>query len=125
METDRLFARATAERGAEGWASFFTEDAVMMPGGSFPVVGRPKILETMTPVFANPGYSLTWEPDSAEVADSGDLGFTVGQYVSTSRDGDGNPVVSKGKYVTIWKKQADGQWRAILDIGNENPAQEN
>jgi hypothetical protein len=28
------------------------------------------------------------------------------------------PVTEKGKYVTVYKKQADGTWKAIEDINN-------
>ncbi|MBI4420961.1 MAG: DUF4440 domain-containing protein, partial [Gemmatimonadetes bacterium] len=53
----------------------------------------------------------------ADVAASGDLGYTVGLFQSRRLDAAGKPVVGTGKYVTIWRKQADGSWKAMLDLG--------
>ena len=60
---------------------------------------------------------LTWEPDFADVAKSGDLGYTWGRYTYTSFDSTESP--SCGFYVTIWKKQLDGSWRFVFDAGNQ------
>ena len=57
----------------------------------------------------------------AEMAASGDLGYTFGNYVATSKDKDGKVVKHYGKYVTIWKKQADGSWKVAMDTGNSSP----
>jgi ketosteroid isomerase-like protein len=61
---------------------------------------------------------LTWQPTRADVSRSGDLGYTVGSFERKSSDPQGNPAVRRGKYVTIWKKQADGNWKVVVDIGN-------
>lgn len=66
--------------------------------------------------WGGPG-SLTWTPRLAEVAPSGDLGFTVG--VATSRTGERT---SHSKYLTIWKRQPGGAWRFVVDGGNAAPA---
>jgi ketosteroid isomerase-like protein len=65
--------------------------------------------------------SLHWAPLFADVAASGDLGYTVGSF-ELSRPGTqgGPPVVVTGRYVTIWKRQADGTWKFVLDGGNED-----
>ena len=61
--------------------------------------------------------SLTWEPDKEEMAASGDLGYTYGRYRYRGNGPDGRPVVHNGKYVTIWRKEQDGRWRIVVDIG--------
>lgn len=119
LKTDAAFDAATAQRGAEAWASFFADDAVMLPQGEGPVKGRADIREAMKGFFAREGASLRWTPDHAEVSRSGDLGYTYGTYVATVTGPDGTPVSSRGKYVTIWRRQAGGDWKAVLDMGNQ------
>lgn len=64
--------------------------------------------------------SLLWEPQRAEVAESGELGYTWGLYTLVYSGDDGEDVTEIGKYLNIWKKQADGMWRVAIDMGNPN-----
>ena len=66
--------------------------------------------------------SLTWTPVKAEMAASGDLGYTYGTFVFKANEKDGNPVTHYGKYTTVWKKQREGTWRVALDMGNIGPS---
>ncbi len=66
---------------------------------------------------------LSWEPTYAEVSASGDLGWTTGPW-SYSRDKDSDPIAF-GHFVSVWKKQADGSWKVILDAGNNHDLQKN
>ena len=63
---------------------------------------------------------LRWEPVDAMVSSAGDLGFTWGNYVLESVDGDGQLFLSEGKYANVWRKTANGDWRVVLDISNQN-----
>jgi ketosteroid isomerase-like protein len=56
------------------------------------------------------------------MAASGDLGYTFGNYVLKAKDKDGKPVVEYGKYATVWKKQKDGSWKVVMDMGNSSPS---
>ncbi|MFQ5890474.1 MAG: YybH family protein [Gemmatimonadota bacterium] len=120
IEADRRFAAATAERGAEGWASSFAEDGVMLlPGGE--VRGREEILELMTDFLADTGYSLTWEPQREEVSRARDIGYTVGRYATSTVNAGGERVEAAGAYVTIWRRSDMGEWQVILDAGVPDP----
>lgn len=122
LQVDRDFDQATADQGVEGWVAYFTEEGMMLPAGENLVRGKAAIREEMAPVFGDPSFSLRWSPTAAEISQSGDLGYTYGAYVATSVDKEGKSVLRYGKYVTIWKKQADGSWKAAVDIGNSSPA---
>ena len=65
--------------------------------------------------------SLTWKPEFVAVAGSRDLGYTIGEYVSTGRGPSGAAVQRFGKYLTIWRSQKEG-WRFLADGGNASPA---
>jgi ketosteroid isomerase-like protein len=64
------------------------------------------------------GSSLTWHPVYWSVAGSGDLGFTVGEYVATGRGPSGAAVQRFGKYLTVWRRQPDGTWKFVVNGGN-------
>jgi hypothetical protein len=64
------------------------------------------------------GTSLAWHPVYASAAGSGDLGFTVGEYLLTARGPSGAAVQRVGKYLTVWKRQKDGTWKFLIDGGN-------
>ena len=117
MEVDRDFARAVAERGVDGWVSFFATDG-MMVGGQMTTQGPDEIWALMAPAFADTTYALEWEPTRAEVAASGDFGYTLGRYVSTVTDSGGSVVRQTGSYVTVWRKDVDGSWKVALDVGS-------
>jgi len=120
MQADRAFAAATLERGGDGWADFFAEDGVMFPP-SGRVDGREDIREAMIDAFTPGIPSLEWEPNTAVVAAAADLGYTLGRWRSISRTAAGlDSVRATGNYVTFWRKNAEGQWRVALDIGNRD-----
>jgi ketosteroid isomerase-like protein len=52
------------------------------------------------------------------VSSSADLGYSVGEYQRIGKDSSGNPTTATGSYVSIWRKQPDGKWKIVLDIGS-------
>jgi ketosteroid isomerase-like protein len=117
---DVAFARATASRGVNGWLEYFADSGMqVVPGRN--VVGKAAIRDLMAPSLGDTTRSLTWGPTSAAVSEDGSLGYTVGRWERTARAKD-STLVSRGSYVTIWRKQADGAWKVVLDVGNADPA---
>jgi len=117
MDADRAFDRLTAEKGAEGWASFFAPDGKMVrPNGEI-VEGREAIRKLMEPMFSTAGNSLRWQPDMGELASSADLGYTSGASLSTYKDAAGVRMQRRGRYLTVWRKQPAGGWKVAIDIG--------
>jgi len=97
----------------------FCEDngAVLAPNA--PVAqGRQAIAKSFSDFFTLPALKITWHADRADAAKSGELGYTSGTYQMSFSDPAGKTVSDKGKYVTVWKKQADGSWKVALDIFN-------
>jgi ketosteroid isomerase-like protein len=120
MDADRAFNRATAARRADGWMEFIAEDGEMMRSAGT-VTGRAAIREAMAKAFADTSFSLTWEPLQADAGGSGDLGYTNGKYEARFRDANGKSALRTGRYLTVWKKQADGSWKVVRDIGVQDP----
>lgn len=118
MELDREFAAITQKEGVDGWVKYFAEDGVMAPSKGDIIKGKEAIRKAMSTSFGTNGYSLMWEPEYAEVSEDGSLGYTYGRYLRTSLDEAGNAVSGTGRYNSIWKRQIDGNYRIVLDIGN-------
>lgn len=118
MEAD--FNQAAAEHGLDGFMSYFAEDGVSVQNGGGIVTGKAAIRESLSPW--GPDLSLTWKPVKAEMAASGDLGYTFGNYVLKAKDKNGKMATQYGKYATVWKKQKDGSWKVAMDMGNGSPA---
>ena len=117
MDADRAFARDVQARRLEGWVEAFADSALVLRPNVPVAVGKAAVRERIAAAFADTSFTLNWEPIRADVAASGDLGFTVGLSQSRRLDADGKPVVGTGKYTTIWRRQPDGSWKVVLDVG--------
>lgn len=123
LQTDRNFAAYSIENGAaEAFNKFLTEDAMQLPAGRKPIFGRNTIYQGMAK--NQDKYVLAWKPQQAEVARSGEIGYSWGTYTFSYTTADGDSLTEYGKYVNIWKKQEDGNWRVYLDTGNDSPKPE-
>jgi ketosteroid isomerase-like protein len=118
LEAD--FMKAAADRGAQGYMSYYAEDAAELPNGEDMLQGKENIAKTMG-FLDDKNNHLTWIPVHADMAASGDLGYTYGTYEFRSKDKDGKPTVEHGKYASIWKRQKDGTWKVVMDMGNSSP----
>jgi len=117
MEADRAFAAAVARDGSEAWISWFAEDGAQIQTGVGEIRGRDALRQLMAGLD-DPNFSLSWEPRRADIAASGELGWTTGDYVSEGIAKDGQPRRTQGRYVTIWRRQPDGSWKVVMDLGN-------
>jgi ketosteroid isomerase-like protein len=113
MQADRDFAARAAAAGLRSaFVEFAAPDAMLFRAGVGPIRGPQAIGES----FAAAGSAtLAWAPEVAEVAGSGDLGYTWGWYTFTA-DGKSNT----GNYVSIWRR-VDGRWRYVIDLGVPAP----
>lgn len=120
FDLEAKFAKDTKDRGGAGFASWFAEDGVALGNGQPPVIGRVAIEKSAN--WTPQAYQLTWTPTDAQMGPSGDMGYTWGHFEGRSKDANGNPVLTSGRYMTIWRKQADGSWKVVLDAGANEPA---
>ena len=117
MEADRAFAEAVARGGTDAWVSWFATDGAQIQPGSGEIMGHDAI-RTLMAGLDDPNFTLSWKPLRADIAAGGDLGWTTGSYVSEGVGPAGEARRGQGRYVTIWKKQADGSWKVVMDLGN-------
>lgn len=119
LRTDRDFAAASVRLGtAEAFALYAAADALLLPAAGEPVRGRDSVRRHLA---ATPGSTLTWVPVEAEVSQAGDLAWSWGTYELRADSGTATTPQRKGKYLSIWRRQLDGSWKWVVDIGNTQP----
>jgi uncharacterized protein (TIGR02246 family) len=120
FDLEARFAKATAEGGGKAFATWFAEDGVSLGKGQQAVHGRENIAKQAT--WLAKDYQLIWTPTDAVMSPAGDMGYTWGHYEGHSRDSDGSAKVTMGRYLTVWRKEADGSWKVVLDASSDEPA---
>ena len=118
MKTDSAWSVASQANSVEGWLSFYTPDALVMPPAEKMHTDKESVDKSTRAMFALPGMSLKWQTKKAEVSHSGDIGYSVGVYQWKSKDAKGKDYNETGDYTEVWKKQPDGNWKCIVDIWN-------
>jgi ketosteroid isomerase-like protein len=113
VEAERRYAKLALEKDFRAASlQVFTDDAVIFAPG--PQSGK-KYWEKETEV-----PFLIWRPIFASIARSADLGYTTGPWEYKKSRDDAKPQAF-GDFITIWKRQADGVWRVVLDVGINHP----
>ena len=115
---DDEWSKAAGAKDLEKTVSYYTDDALVMPPNSPVLQGKDAARAMWKSMFAVPGFGGGWKATRVEVAKSSDLGWTSGPYEITETDASGKPMTDKGKYLAVWKKQADGSWKCVADIFN-------
>jgi len=105
----------------ENWTNFFAEDGCGLYPGAGILCGKAAIKTSMASMFADPNFALTYQCTRAMASKGGDMVFSQGTYTLTmTNPKTKKPMTDKGKYVTVYTKQADGSWKAVADTYNSD-----
>jgi uncharacterized protein (TIGR02246 family) len=120
-DVEAQWLKDDATKDPQKFASYYADDASGLYPGSPILNGKDAIQKWATPFFADPNFSLTFTDTRAEASKGGDMVYTQGTYTMTMTD----PKTKKkmtdtGKFLTIYRKQADGSWKAIADTFNSD-----
>jgi ketosteroid isomerase-like protein len=116
LDADRAMSAASAARDPDAFLGHVTADALFMGGRVS--AGRAAIAVDWADRLTPGVPLLTWEPDRAEAAGSGDLVFTGGTWRWLGA-GETDPAkAGTGRYFTVWRREPDGLLRAVLDGGD-------
>jgi ketosteroid isomerase-like protein len=119
-EADAAWSKAAESKDLDKTVSYYSDDATVLPPNAPAATTKEAIRKVWQDMLATPGFVISWKATKIEVAKSGDLGFVSGTYEVTMNDASGKPVSEKGKYVEVWKKQADGKWKCGTDTWNSD-----
>jgi len=123
MNLSREWSEVAATNDIEKTLSYWADDAtVMSPPGQPPMKGKEAIRAMVEGMSKIPGFKISWEPLSVFVSQSGDMAYLIEQNQVTFNDSLGNAITEYNKDVTVWRKEADGSWKNVIDMWNATPA---
>jgi len=129
----RLGQAAAAEAVQQADRDFAALSARTDPGRAFMAFAAPTAVTMGSPnygpeeigkAFEGGSATIEWGPVAGGAAASGDLGYSIGIATTRAQTPEG-PRVSYSKYLTVWRRQADGRWLYVADGGTSRPAPAN
>jgi ketosteroid isomerase-like protein len=99
-----------ADRDARAFAGFISEEAVFFSGPT-PLHGKKEVVDWWERYYRAPEAPFSWEPADVVVLASGTLALSSGPV----RDTQGKLI---GRFTSIWRLEARGQWRVVFDKGS-------
>ncbi len=118
VKTEHAFADMAEEKNTrDAFMAFIADDGLLFRPGA--VNGKKWMIEHPVPP-SDKKPLLAWRPSFAGMAASGDMGFTTGPWEFKNDVKDEKPS-GYGHFVTVWKKQADGSWKFVVDLGISHP----
>ncbi|MDO6390597.1 hypothetical protein Q4E40_10705 [Pontibacter sp. BT731] len=114
VEAEISFASTSVEKGIRAaFLEYLADDAIVF---------LPEPMNGKEGYGSRPESSakLSWYPAYADISNSLDWGYTTGPYEVRANPTDKQPT-GAGFYLSVWKKQPDGQWKVAIDQGNSYP----
>jgi len=124
LQRDAEWAAVAGQgRDVDRIVSFWTDDAIVLPPGLPAVAGTAALREYVQSSLQIPGFRITWTSTDVRFSPDGKLAYMFSRNAVTVSDADGNPAKTTGRAVTVWRRDAGGEWRCAVDIWNAGPAE--
>jgi len=120
-DVEAAWVKDVATKDADKFVSYFAEDASGLYPGAGILNGKAAIKTALAPYFADPNFAMTFQSTRTMASKGGDMVYSQGTYtMTTTNPKTKKPMTEKGKYLTVYTKQADGSWKAIADTYNSD-----
>ena len=116
---DTAWSKAAAAHNMEGVLSYYGDGAIVLPPNQEMATDKASIRKAWEAVLVK-GTDVSWTPGAADISASGDLVYLEGWYISSTSAAKGKSSTERGKYLSVWKKQADGTWKCVADTWNSD-----
>ena len=110
-DADAAWSKAAGAKDLDKTVSFYADDAMVLPPNQ-PMVTSKTGIRDLWKGFLDSLTDINWKTTRVEMAKSGEMGYLIGTYAMTMKDG----TKDTGKYCEVWKKQADGKWKVTTDM---------
>jgi ketosteroid isomerase-like protein len=110
-DADEQWSKVAGAKDLDKTVSFYADNAIVLPPNQ-PAVTTKDGIRNLWKGFFESLTEISWKTTRVEMAKSGDMGYLIGTYEMTLKDG----TKDKGKYCEVWKKQADGKWKVSTDM---------
>ena len=119
-DLETQWSKAAAAKDLEQTVAYYSDDAIVLPPNTASATTREAIRNAWKDMLTSPGFAITWKPIRVELGKSADLAWVSGTYEVTMNDPTGKPIHDRGKYLEVWKRQPDGNWRCGADMWNSD-----
>ncbi len=117
IDADLAFSDYSLKHGIQkAFIEFAHDSVVLLKPNRMPIIGKQQLIDSYSGK-SDSGLVLTWKPEKATIAASGELGFTYGLWTLVAAND-----TSRGTYLTVWKRDAQGNWKYAADTGNDGLA---
>src|SRR5438270_6170573 len=110
-DADAEWSKVAGAKDLDKTVSFYADDAMVLPPNQSMVASKAGI-RNLWKGFLDSLTEISWKTTRVEMAKSGEMGYLIGTYAMTMKDG----TKDTGKYCEVWKKQADGKWKVTADM---------
>jgi ketosteroid isomerase-like protein len=121
-DLDAEWAKAAAAKDVEQTIGYYSDDAIVLPPNATSAATREAIRNVWKDMFASPGLVISWQPTRVQVGKSGEMAWVRGTYELTMNGASGKPIDDRGKYLEVWEKQTDGNWKCAAGMWNSDLA---
>ena len=114
-------------KDSEGIVGRYTDESFLAAPGADPAEGSTAIRKVYANALSDPAINVTFGSDKMDA--SGDLAYSRGHFTETFTDPKSGKVMTQnGAYLTLYKKQQDGSWKAVedfaaADAGSQKPVE--
>ena len=119
---DGDWAKTAAGKDVEQTIAFYSDGAIVFPPNATSAATKEAIRNAWKEMFATPGFVINWQPNKVRVGKSAEMAWVSGTYQVTMNDASGKPINDRGKYLEVWQKQTDGNWKCAADMWNSDLA---
>jgi ketosteroid isomerase-like protein len=121
-DLDAQWAKAAAAKDVEQTIAYYSDDAIVLPPNATSAATKEAIRNVWKDMFASPSLVISWQPTRVQVGKSGEMAWVRGTYELTMNDASGKPIDDRGKYLEVWEKQTDGNWKCAAGMWNSDLA---
>jgi ketosteroid isomerase-like protein len=119
-DLDAQWSKAAAAKDLEQTIAFYSDDAIVLPPNAASAATKEMVRNIWKDLFAVPGLVIGWKPSKVKLGHNGAMAWVSGGYELTMNDASGKPVNDRGKYLEVWEKQPDGNWKCAADMWNSD-----
>ena len=119
---DVQWSKAAAAKDLDQTIAFYSDDAIVLPPNATSAATKETVRNMWKDLLAAPGLVISWKPSKVKLGHNGAMAWVSGTYELTMNDASGKPANDRGKYLEVWEKQADGNWKCAADMWNSDLA---
>ncbi len=121
-DLDTQWSEAAATKDLERTLAYYSEDAIVLPPNATRAATKETIRKVWKDILATSGLVITWKSAKVKLGKSGEMAWVSGTYELTMNDASGKSANDRGKYLEVWEKQPDGNWKCAADMWNSDLA---